>query len=134
MSKTLLTLGLAGAMAAGAAGLQSNLKVTVPFEFNAGRAVLPAGEYWVERQPVSDTLVIRNVATAAGVFVRVLPTESHSQDTRARMVFRKYGDHYFLAEIWNAGSATGAAVPKSKREREMMASVPFQLVILASWK
>jgi hypothetical protein len=35
------------------------------------------------------------------------------------LVFHRYGDEYFLSEIWPAGSSTGRGLPKSRAEREL---------------
>jgi hypothetical protein len=34
-----------------------------------------------------------------------------------KLVFHKYGDSYFLYEVWN-GSNEGMKIPESKREKE----------------
>ncbi len=131
----LLAMGLAGALTtAAAAELQGPLRVTVPFEFNAGQAVLPAGQYSIERHVTPGMLLIRGLTTGSSIYVCVVPAEGNASDPRARMVFNRYGDHYFLTQVWSAGGGTGARLPKSKREREMSASVRPQRVILASWR
>jgi hypothetical protein len=41
------------------------------------------------------------------------PTES------GRLVFHRYGDDYFLYEIWPAGATTGRELVQSHREKEV---------------
>jgi hypothetical protein len=36
-----------------------------------------------------------------------------------RLVFKKYGDTYFLSEIWSPDRTQGSALLKTKTEREM---------------
>ena len=36
-----------------------------------------------------------------------------------RTVFHRYGDHYFLVQVWPAGATTGRAIPKSRQELEI---------------
>jgi hypothetical protein len=40
----------------------------------------------------------------------------HTQD---RLVFHKYGDTYFLSEVWSSARSTGNSLPKSKTEGEL---------------
>jgi hypothetical protein len=37
----------------------------------------------------------------------------------AKVVFHKYGDQYFLSQIWDGQSDIGIAFPESKREKEL---------------
>ncbi len=135
-SKMLAALGLAALLggSAAAAELQANLKVTVPFSFEAGRTLLPAGQYSIERMNLPGTLLIRNLENSEAIYVRVIPAENNREDLRARLVFNKYGDRYFLAQIWNGGGLTGAELPKSRQEREMSASVRPERVLLVARK
>jgi len=36
-----------------------------------------------------------------------------------RLVFNKYGDTYYLSEVWKPGDSQGGALAKSKTEREI---------------
>jgi hypothetical protein len=38
---------------------------------------------------------------------------------KGKLVFQRYGDQYFLREVWAANSETGQKCPKSKLEREV---------------
>lgn len=37
----------------------------------------------------------------------------------AKLVFHKYGDKYFLADVWNGAGNTGLHIPASKWEEEI---------------
>jgi len=50
--------------------------------------------------------------TSLGAYNRV---NDHSE-----LVFNKYGDQYFLRQIWLSGQPQGHAVLKSHNERELM--------------
>ena len=39
--------------------------------------------------------------------------------TQSKLVFNRYGDHYFLSQVWTAGNSRGRQLLKSGREREM---------------
>lgn len=134
MRKMGLTLGLMGLLTVGAAAadLQGNLRVHIPFSFSAGSVLLPAGEYSIERSAIPDTLQFRDVATGNSIFVRILCPAQGPTSEPARLTFNKYGEHYFLAKIWDRGTGTGVMLPKTKAEREMVASVRAEQVILAA--
>jgi hypothetical protein len=42
-----------------------------------------------------------------------------------KLVFRHFGDRYFLAEIWGGAGSAGMTIPATKQERELVvASAP----------
>jgi hypothetical protein len=49
---------------------------------------------------------------------------SGSSSDEARLVFNKYGDTYFLSEVWTPGQSQGGGLSKSKTEREIASSNP----------
>lgn len=96
------------------------LRANVPFDFVVGDKTIPAGR--ISAQGSSDaiqgSLAIRNltqgdVASRAGR--RVLGSERANQ---GKLVFHKYGDRYFLAQICIPGFQTWE-VMKSKEERSL---------------
>ena len=92
-------------------------RANVPFEFSLGHQLMPAGNY--EISAVNEkVLAMRNLDTMEA---RLLIASIHvqaSQAPHAKLVFHKYDDQYFLAEIWD-GSELGIQIPESKREKEM---------------
>jgi hypothetical protein len=89
--------------------------VKVPYEFVAGRRVLPAGTYTVSRWDSSgsrEKLVIRSYETKASVLV--LPTyfaEGRSQDPHVD--FETVGNKHFLSEIQTSDGIYIIAIPPS---------------------
>jgi hypothetical protein len=39
--------------------------------------------------------------------------------TASKMIFNRYGDRYFLSEVWTAGYSRGRQLLKSAREMEL---------------
>lgn len=116
----LLTVAFATAVAS--ANGQSNQRVTaqIPFDFVAGDKTLPAGEYTVNSNDASGSaLRIQNAKTGEGAFRLSNSIEARHNHTDARMVFHKYGQTYFLAEVWQGGTEAGRQLLQSKRERAM---------------
>ena len=111
---------------------QARARATVPFAFSLDQKSMPAGAY--EISSLSDTvLVVRNLDTSEARLVAESIHLQTSGNAHAKLVFRKYGDQYFLAEIWDGRSDTGIAFPESKREKELQtasnASQPEAVVI-----
>jgi hypothetical protein len=111
---------------------QARARATVPFGFSLDQKSMPAGAY--EISSLSDTvLVVRNLDTSEARLVAESIHVQASGNAHAKLVFRKYGDQYFLAEIWDGRSDTGIAFPESKGEKELQsasnASQPEAVVI-----
>jgi len=117
---SLLICGLLVGMTASAQA-QSRIKVNVPFDFTIGTTLLEAGEYTVKPASASGSEVL-TLTDAAGVsrFVMMgIRIEPSSKDTQAKMVFHRYGDAYFLSQVWlNAGDA-GVEIRRGSHEREL---------------
>lgn len=112
----------------------------IPFEFNAGGQTLPAGEYRVVRvNPQSDRTVLALRGTDGGPEVMLITNVVEAGDTRgaARLVFKRYGDQYFLAQVWDAAESTGLELPASPAERRLRRELrwtapPAQAVVALS--
>jgi hypothetical protein len=101
---------------------QQVMLVDVPFSFVAGSATLPAGAYAVGATGPSHTILQikgQNDPNDAAI----LPTYAAQRNTpkpKPTLVFHRYGNQYFLSEIWNAGDVRGRQVVKSKAEKELV--------------
>jgi len=96
---------------------QQRMRINIPFEFNAGATVIPAGQYTVTQDLRSG---MTNLAcSACQVDVRFLTHQIGSYTTpgESKLVFNKYGNTYFLASVWTS-SGVGGALPTSRTERE----------------
>jgi hypothetical protein len=90
-----------------AANAQSGVvRATVPFEFAAGGAMLPPGEYTVEVADLSGVIVLRG---SAGNSVALFTTFSDavSGTTAAKLIFeRRDGTTYLSAVAWQDRNAS----------------------------
>lgn len=113
-------MALLAAVAAMAQAPSGKVLVNVPFEFVVGSQHMPAGRYLV--------------TSAANGFLQIHDTEVANNQTflqansiysntpkEAKLIFHRYGDTYFLAEVWNGNGAIGKEVVKSKAEKEILA-------------
>ncbi|MDP2999862.1 MAG: hypothetical protein Q8N47_20425, partial [Bryobacterales bacterium] len=96
------------------------LKADIPFEFTAGSKVMPAGEYSIVlRSDLSG--VAQLVATDAkeSAFAMGYGIGGGNSQAESRLTFNKYGNQYFLAEVWTQGLSSGVGFQKSRTEREL---------------
>jgi hypothetical protein len=100
---------------AGFAGLSGPIKANIPFDFMAGGKMLPAGAYTVSTGVNQSTLEVRNLKTKQTVFAISQGLEVRA-GSKPQLVFRRYGNQYFLAQATDYSS--GIELPKSKAERE----------------
>ena len=126
----LLGLGLL-LVSASASAQTVNMKVNVPFNFIVSGGTLPNGEYTIQGLGNSGNAIsIRSSDKIAKSLVLANRCESRKTSEQSKLVFHKYGDRYFLAEIWVAGKSSGHEVPKSPREVEVAKDFTMQEVLL----
>ena len=121
---SLLVCGLLVGLAASAQA-QSKIKVNVPFDFNIGTTLLQAGEYTV--QPASpnvssEVLLFRDAAGNSRAVTMGIRMEPSSKDKVPKLVFHRYGDTYFLSQVWLNAGDSGSEIRPGSHERELLAS------------
>lgn len=94
----------------------SRLVADIPFEFSVDYKTMPAGKYTLQTvSTASDALLIQSVD---GKTSALRPSEAADRSQKivpARLVFHRYGERYFLAEVWN-GDGFGRQLMKSGDE------------------
>ena len=131
MKKQLFALlGLGLLLATVSASAQTvMLKANVPFNFIVSGKTLPAGEYTIQSlNTIARVLVLRGAEKADMVIAN--PCQSARPSDKSKLVFHRYGDRYFLSQIWTAGNSSGAEFPQSSREAEVAMDFPRQEVVL----
>jgi hypothetical protein len=95
------------------------LAANIPFAFEVGDKSLPAGQYQIETVTTgSGTLqVIRLSSGGANVFLSTIALEAHGGNSKAELVFHRYGNEYFLSQIWN-GEGKARQLIESNHEKE----------------
>src|SRR3982751_211371 len=101
----LLTLAFASTHAQS----NTNIIVTVPFDFKIAGKTLPAGEYIVRRstQMSAEGVMIRRTDSRAAVFVLTKSAQTGARPEDSQMVFHRYGSQYFLSQVWTSGRSNG---------------------------
>jgi hypothetical protein len=95
--------------------------IHIPFNFSVGEKAFPAGKYVIERnRKDSDTVwVIKRKDNAGKAMILTRPVRANDVQQDTRLVFRQYGDLYFLAEFWTRGDQTGREIQVSDREKAL---------------
>ena len=95
-----------------------SLLVTIPFPFQNGDHNFPAGTYVIQR--TSDrTLLLRDPeGNHVGVIMTVGEQRAAAQGA-ASVVFHRYGEHYFLSDVWLANSLYGNQLMVSRAEKAL---------------
>lgn len=105
-----------------AQALTYGLRANIPFAFMVGNTQLPAGKYSVSRVlPDSGEGVIKinSLAGKASALRTTIPVTRGKPWNKATLVFHRYGDQYFLVQVWAAGESTGLTFPRTRSEREL---------------
>ena len=100
---------------------QGRLRVEVPFRFHVGEAYFAPGTYdLLPRGDLPRTWAIyaREGAPAAFFFV-LSGVGKEPAPEKGEVVFRVYGNHYFLSELRFGGRQSKWEVPVSPRERDL---------------
>jgi hypothetical protein len=134
VSAILLGIIFAGAPlspASHAQDLEGKVIVKVPFAFEDGTQHFSPGLYTISMD-YQNIAMIRG--ESRGGFAMTVFDEDRQPSQTTKVVFRKYGDQYFLDEVWVAGDTTHTRFLPTKAERvEMSANrTPPTSVVVAA--
>jgi hypothetical protein len=62
---------------------------------------------------------IRSTKGNANVIRLTIPVNTLHPMQSASLIFNRYGNEYFLSEVWPKGGSVGRALPKTRAEREL---------------
>ncbi len=97
---------------------QSRVQANVPFAFSLQDQAMPAGNYEIIALD-GQVLEVWNMDARRGHFVLKQMYVKASEPASPRMVFHKYGDRYFLSQIWRGDDDYGIEFAESKLEKEV---------------
>ena len=87
----------------------------IPFAFTVANHALPAGRYTVTR--FGETTLRISSPHNQGMVMLTQAVEGKAPESKGKMVFHRYGDAYFLSEVWVAANGTGRKLLQSRRKR-----------------
>src|SRR5258705_9811998 len=101
----------------------NSIAINIPFDFAVGQTKLPAGNYTLSRiaLPSSYDRIAIQSADGRGDTRTVMtgPNRTSEVQKQSSLVFNRYGDQYFLSQVWMAGSDTGHDLFQSRNERNL---------------
>jgi len=112
----LVLLGIGLLLATASAYAQTiHLKADIPFNFVVGKTTLPSGEYTIRFLNMNQVLSIGGSGQNSIMFL-ANTCNSPWPSAQTKLVFARYGDRYFLSQVWIEGNSTGRQLPKSRGE------------------
>ncbi len=91
--------------------------VTVPFAFESGSAHLPAGTYTISLSGAQLMSVSSAGKDGSMSLVRHAADTQNSANTR--VVFHRYGNQYFLREVWDEGATNHVVTVETRAEAKV---------------
>ena len=89
----------------------------IPFSFRSGSEMMPAGKYDIKA--LSDhVLIVRNTTRTRSQIMLTNHAQTLKPSERGKLVFHRYGNKYFLYQVWSPGQSNGFELPKDHAEKE----------------
>jgi hypothetical protein len=120
MLVSIIALAFVTAIASDAQSIRASLiKAHIPFDFVVGNKTLAAGEYTVGQLTTTSDAGISIRSSDGDIKAARLTTvvQSSAKRQKTTLTFHRYGNTYYLAEVWLAGSSEGRELMESKAER-----------------
>ena len=137
MKKQLLSfVGMLGLLmvAESAFAQHVHVRANIPFNFTINKNTLPAGQYDVREidSAGGHVLAIQSGEGKMGQMFLTNAVSASASPNKTKLVFTRYGDQYFLSQIWLEGSDIGRELPKSAREAELARASATKKVVVAA--
>ena len=117
-------------LVAGSAIAQTiHVRGDIPFNFVVGNKTYPAGTYDVGSIDIrnSRTLLLKARDGNASAMINSNAAESLTPANQTKLIFNRYGNQYFLSQVWVNGARLGHQLPKSSREKEIAKDIARNL-------
>jgi hypothetical protein len=92
---------------------------TVPFAFTIENSNLPAGTYTVSILPPYNMIKVQSKDGRKVAWIGVIPSLKSEESKQAKLVFHRFGNEYFLAQVWEQGSNVHRDLRSGNRAREL---------------
>jgi len=110
--------------------VSGTLRFPVPVQLIVGTETLPAGDYIVG-SVFDSSIRLQNLNGGEAVVVLTALAGGGNQVQGAKLVFHRYGDRYFLSEVWLNKSDIGRQLFASSQEIELARTQSQQRLIVA---
>jgi hypothetical protein len=93
------------------------------FSFNVGDSTFPSGSYTADTSVASGSVLrLRSADGKSSVLILSYGTLAPSGQNQPKLVFHRYGNEFFLYQVWMGNGETGRELRKSRREAEVAAA------------
>jgi hypothetical protein len=131
MKRLHFAFGLFAAIAcSGLHAQNTTVRASIPFYFQIGKTRMPAGDYQFRHEHGWLAVQDQSGSHLAAVITTVVDHPA-TPANEAVLQFNRYGQVYFLANIWKGDSDRGRSLPKSAQERELAIHAPTQTTTVA---
>lgn len=117
MKNLVIAVALVMIVAAVPAVAQTSITVNVPFQFQVGDKLMPAGEYRVA--PAGEKVVVLQASTGKDYALALTNPKIAKGVKNPSLGFRKYGERYILCQAWLRTSDTGRSLLVTGKNAEM---------------
>src|SRR5262245_16396841 len=95
-------------------------KVKIPFDFSVSDKTFPAGVYSVTRVN-AEKIMLRLNSEDGGEAINVItnPVQAKEYPKTGKLIFSRYGETYFLSQVWESDEIQGRTVLKFRTERAL---------------
>jgi hypothetical protein len=124
----LLAMALTLGALPGAAQGKRSLILKAPFSFTVERQKMPAGTYRILVE--HGWLQIRSADGRTGAMVLTLPVSGKTVEGSGQVVFSRYGERYFLGQVWLPELELGRQTLQSREEQELEKREKMEAVIV----
>jgi hypothetical protein len=98
------------------------LTATVPFAFTVENSNLPAGAYTVSILPPYNMIKVQSADGRKASMISAIPSCKSGESKQAKLVFHRFRNEYFLAQVWEQGSNVHRDLRSGDRARELARS------------
>jgi hypothetical protein len=88
----------------------------IPFSFTVANRALPPGRYIISPNGETDLRIY--APKSQGVLVPTHSVQGKAPESVGKVIFHRYGDAYFLSQVWVAANHTGRQIFPSRAEKE----------------
>jgi hypothetical protein len=121
----LVLLALVTAWPSLAQSVTTLAKAAIPFDFVVGQKTMPAGEYAISsgNKTNKDVLWIKKTDNRATANVVTFGQNIKRQQAGSYLLFNRYGNQYFLCQVWTKNDQVGRQAAQSVQEKELIQAV-----------
>ncbi|MFN0119671.1 MAG: hypothetical protein ACKV2V_04140 [Blastocatellia bacterium] len=116
----LMVLSMMAAVTSARTRYSSRLTINIPFGFTVNNTEMPAGKYEIllGENGSANQLCVSSADKRKAVIVFSTLKETRNDNTNSKLVFRRYGNQYFLGEVWSKFETNGFELTPSGAEKK----------------